>query len=48
MTTLPQPDPGLAQLADVVPSALAAMGAAGFDDRLGLRSGVVGACVLLI
>jgi predicted AlkP superfamily pyrophosphatase or phosphodiesterase len=45
---LPQPDPDLAHLADVVPSVLAAMGVGGFADRLGLAGDVAGACVLLI
>ncbi|OBB19331.1 alkaline phosphatase family protein [Mycolicibacterium elephantis] len=45
---LPQPDPDVAHLADVVPSVLAAMGSEGFDRRLPLRDGIAGACVLLI
>jgi predicted AlkP superfamily pyrophosphatase or phosphodiesterase len=45
---LPKPDPELHHLADVVPSVLAAMGVAGFDDRIQLPAQVVGACVLLI
>ena len=45
---LPHPDPGLAHLADVVPSVLAAMGAAGFDARIALPDSVSGACVLLV
>jgi Type I phosphodiesterase / nucleotide pyrophosphatase len=45
---LPQPDPGLPHLADVVPSVLSAMGVAGFDSRIPLPGDVAGACVLLI
>lgn len=45
---LPQPDPDVPHLADVVPSVLAAMGVAGFDRRLPLPGDVAGACVLLI
>lgn len=45
---LPQPDPDVPHLADVVPSVLAAMGSEGFDRRLPLRDGIAGACVLLI
>jgi hypothetical protein len=45
---LPQPDPGLPHLADVVPSVLTAMGVSGFDDRISLPGPVAGACVLLI
>jgi predicted AlkP superfamily pyrophosphatase or phosphodiesterase len=45
---LPQPDPDLPHLADVVPSVLSAMGVAGFDDPIPLPDGVAGACVLLI
>ena len=45
---LPQLDPDLAHLADVVPSVLTAMGAAGFDSRIDLRDGITSACVLLI
>lgn len=45
---LPQPDPDVAHLADVVPSVLAAMGSEGFDRRLPLRDDIAGACVLLI
>lgn len=45
---LPLPDLQSPHLADVTPSVLAAMGAAGFENRLGLPDGVAGACVLLI
>jgi predicted AlkP superfamily pyrophosphatase or phosphodiesterase len=45
---LPQPDPDLPHLADVVPSVLSAMGVAGFDGPIPLPDGVAGACVLLI
>jgi predicted AlkP superfamily pyrophosphatase or phosphodiesterase len=45
---LPQPDPEIPHLADVVPSVLAAMGAAGFEGRIHLGSEVAGACVLLV
>ena len=45
---LPQPDPVLPHLADVVPALLAALGVPGFDDRIGLPGPVAGACVLLI
>lgn len=45
---LPTPDPALPHLADVVPSVLAAMGAEGFRNTLGLPDGLAGACVLLI
>ena len=45
---LPQPDPGIRHLADVVPSVLAAMGVAGFDGPIDLAGDVSGACVLLI
>ena len=45
---LPQPDAGLAHLADVTPSVLAAMGAAGFTPAIALPGDVSGACVLLI
>lgn len=45
---LPQPDPDLAHLADVVPSVLAAMGVEGFEARITLPGDVAGACVLLI
>ncbi|ULE32329.1 alkaline phosphatase family protein [Mycobacterium sp. IDR2000157661] len=44
----PTPDPGLAHLADVVPSVLAAMGVDGFEGRIPLPGDVAGACVLLI
>ncbi|MFN3007620.1 alkaline phosphatase family protein [Mycolicibacterium wolinskyi] len=44
----PQPDRTLHHLADVVPSVLAAMGAAGFEARIDLPTPVRGACVLLI
>ena len=45
---LPQLDPDLAHLADVVPSVLSAMGAAGFDGPIPLPDGINGACVLLV
>ena len=45
---LPQPDPHTPHLADVVPSVLAAMGAADFDSRIDLVADVHGACVLLV
>jgi predicted AlkP superfamily pyrophosphatase or phosphodiesterase len=45
---LPQPDPDLPHLADVVPSVLAAMGVEGFDGRIPLPGDIAGACVLLI
>jgi hypothetical protein len=45
---LPRPDADTPHLADVVPSVLAAMGAAGFEPRIGLPGPVAGACVLLI
>jgi hypothetical protein len=45
---LPQPDPALAHLADVVPSVLSAMGVDGFDGPIDLSSNVFGACVLLV
>jgi hypothetical protein len=45
---LPQPDPDLPYLADVVPSVLVAMGATGFDARITLQDNISGACVLLI
>ena len=45
---LPQPDAGVAHLADVVPSVLAAMGAGDFDAPLQFGGAVSGACVLLI
>ena len=45
---LPQPDPSLPHLADVVPSVLATMGVATFDSRIDLRGEVAAACVLLI
>jgi len=45
---LPQPDPDLPHLADVVPSVLSAMGVAGFDGPIPLPAGIAGACVLLI
>jgi Type I phosphodiesterase / nucleotide pyrophosphatase len=46
--TLPTPDPNTPHLADVVPSVLAAMGAAGFDGRIPLPGDIAGACVLLV
>jgi len=46
---LPQPESGTPHLADVVPSVLAAMGAAGFAGRIaGLETPIAGACVLLV
>ena len=45
---LPQPDPDLPHLADVVPSVLSAMGVKGFDGPIPLPGDVAGACVLLI
>jgi hypothetical protein len=45
---LPQLDPAIPHLADVVPSVLSAMGVAGFDGRIPLPGDVAGACVLLI
>ncbi len=45
---LPQPDPKLPHLADVVPSVLSAMGVAGFDGPIPLPGEIAGACVLLI
>jgi hypothetical protein len=45
---LPQPDPHSPHLADVVPSVLAAMGVADFENRMELPGEVHGACVLLV
>lgn len=45
---LPQPDPGMPHLADVVPSVLCAMGVKGFDSVIPLPGDIAGACVLLI
>lgn len=45
---LPQPDPDLPHLAEVVPSVLAALGTPGFANTLSLPDGLSGACVLLI
>jgi predicted AlkP superfamily pyrophosphatase or phosphodiesterase len=45
---LPQPDPDVPHLADVVPSVLAAMGVAGVVSRIAMPTDVAGACVLLI
>ncbi len=45
---LPQPDPDLPHLADVVPSVLSAMGVAGFNGPIPLAEGIAGACVLLV
>jgi Type I phosphodiesterase / nucleotide pyrophosphatase len=45
---LPQPDPGIPHLADVVPSVLSAMGVEGFDGRIPLPGVTAGACVLLV
>jgi predicted AlkP superfamily pyrophosphatase or phosphodiesterase len=45
---LPQPDPDLPHLADVVPSVLSAMGADGFDGPIPFPPDINGACVLLV
>ncbi len=45
---LPQPDPDVPHLADVVPSVLSAMGAEGFDGPIPLPGDIAGACVLMI
>jgi Type I phosphodiesterase / nucleotide pyrophosphatase len=45
---LPRLEPDVPHLADVVPSVLAAMGAAGFTSRISLPHDVNGACVMLI
>lgn len=45
---LPQLDPDVLHLADVVPSVLAAMGVRGFDGRIHLPDNVSAACVLLV
>lgn len=45
---LPQPDPVLPHLADVAPALLTALGASGFEDRIGLPGPLASACVLLI
>ncbi len=45
---LPQPDPDVPHLADVVPSVLSAMGATGFDAPIPLPGDIAGACVLMI
>ena len=45
---LPQPDPDVPHLADVVPSVLSAMGAKGFDGPISLPGDIAGACVLMI
>jgi Type I phosphodiesterase / nucleotide pyrophosphatase len=45
---VPQPDPDLPHLADVVPSVLSAMGVPGFDGPIPLPDGITGACVLLV
>jgi hypothetical protein len=45
---LPQPEPSLPHLADVVPSVLSAMGVPGFDGPIPLPDGIAGACVLLV
>jgi len=45
---LPQLNPDLPHLADVVPSVLSALGVAGFDGPIPLPEGIAGACVLLI
>lgn len=45
---LPQPDPDVPHLQDVVPSVLAAMGIPGFTGPIPLSDSVAGACVLLV
>jgi predicted AlkP superfamily pyrophosphatase or phosphodiesterase len=45
---LPQSDPNIPHLADVVPSVLTAMGVPGFEARIPLPGKIFGACVLLI
>lgn len=45
---LPRPDTALPHLADVTPALLSALGAPGFEDRIGLPGPVRGAAVLLI
>lgn len=45
---LPQLEPSLPYLADVVPSVLAVMGVTGFANRIALPGDVNGACVMLI
>jgi len=45
---LPQLEPGIPHLADVVPSVLCAMGVRGFDSVIPLPGDIAGACVLLI
>ncbi|OBF33734.1 phosphodiesterase [Mycobacterium sp. ACS1612] len=45
---LPTPDHDLPHLADVVPSVLSAMGAAGFDGPIPLSDQITSACVLLV
>lgn len=45
---LPQPDPDVPHLADVVPSVLSAMGAAGFEGPIPMPGDIAGACVLMI
>ena len=45
---LPQPEPGIPHLADVVPSVLGAMGVDGFRSVIPLPGDIAGACVLLI
>ena len=45
---LPQLNPDIPHLADLVPSVLSAMGVAGFDGPIPLPDGIAGACVLLI
>lgn len=44
----PQPDTAVPHLADVVPSALSAMGVPGFEARITWPNPVRGACVLLV
>lgn len=45
---LPQPDPDVPHLADVVPSVLSAMGATGFEGPIPIPGDIAGACVLMI
>jgi len=45
---LPRPDAALPHLADVTPALLTALGAPGFEDRIGLPGPLHGAAVLLI
>ncbi|HNM85041.1 MAG: alkaline phosphatase family protein [Mycobacterium sp.] len=48
MAELPRPDAALPHLADVTPALLTALGAPGFEDRIGLPGPLHGAAVLLI